>query len=124
VFGELPVKLGNLKHCDPCGRMIHLFGPFHDKPGLLFPVFYTLDRHAVGSLAVLSRCFGIIKLRTTCIHRQRQRTSCIAARTAVWSGFRARPNAAIDFHTGTIGFDVTAFNIAGMDVPEMAELHP
>jgi uncharacterized protein len=40
-----------------------------------------------------------------------------------------RPNAdaAIDFHTGTTGFDVTAFNIAGMDVPEikaMAELFP
>src|SRR4029079_14619077 len=40
-----------------------------------------------------------------------------------------RPNAdaASDFHTGTTGFDVTAFNIAGMDVPEiraMAELYP
>ncbi|MFG1462462.1 succinylglutamate desuccinylase/aspartoacylase family protein [Xanthobacter sp. DSM 24535] len=40
-----------------------------------------------------------------------------------------RPNAdaAIDFHTGTTGFDVTAFNIAGMDVPDikaMAELYP
>jgi predicted deacylase len=40
-----------------------------------------------------------------------------------------RPNAdaAVDFHTGTTGFDVTAFNIAGMDVPEiraMAELYP
>src|SRR5690349_11976886 len=40
-----------------------------------------------------------------------------------------RPNAdvAIDFHTGTTGFDVTAFNIAGMDVPAvraMAELYP
>src|SRR4029077_6335749 len=40
-----------------------------------------------------------------------------------------RPNAdaAVDFHTGTSGFDVTAFNIAGMDVPEiraMAELYP
>ena len=40
-----------------------------------------------------------------------------------------RPNAdaAIDFHTGTTGFDVTAFNVAGMDVPEikaMAELYP
>ena len=40
-----------------------------------------------------------------------------------------RPNAdfAIDFHTGTTGFDVTAFNIAGMDVPEiraMVELYP
>ncbi|WP_128561773.1 M14 family metallopeptidase [Methylobacterium crusticola] len=40
-----------------------------------------------------------------------------------------RPNAdfAIDFHTGTTGFDVTAFTIAGMDVPEiraMAELYP
>jgi uncharacterized protein len=40
-----------------------------------------------------------------------------------------RPNAdaAIDFHTGTSGFDVTAFTIAGMDVPEiraMAELYP
>jgi uncharacterized protein len=32
-----------------------------------------------------------------------------------------RPNAdfAIDFHTGTTGFEVTAFNIAGMDVPEV-----
>ncbi|PTM97424.1 M14 family metallopeptidase [Mycoplana dimorpha] len=40
-----------------------------------------------------------------------------------------RPNAdfAIDFHTGTTGFDVTAFNIAAMDVPEikaMVELFP
>ena len=40
-----------------------------------------------------------------------------------------RPNAdfAIDFHTGTTGFEVTAFNIAEMDVPEikaMAELYP
>ena len=40
-----------------------------------------------------------------------------------------RPNAdaAIDFHTGTTGFDVTAFNLASMDVPEiraMAELYP
>ncbi len=40
-----------------------------------------------------------------------------------------RPNAdvAIDFHTGTTGFDATAFNIAGMDVPEikaMVELFP
>jgi predicted deacylase len=40
-----------------------------------------------------------------------------------------RPNAdvAIDFHTGTSGFEVTAFNIAGMDVPEvksMVELYP
>ena len=40
-----------------------------------------------------------------------------------------RPNAdaAIDFHTGTTGFEVTAFNIAAMDVPEikaMAELYP
>jgi len=40
-----------------------------------------------------------------------------------------RPNAdaAIDFHTGTTGFEVSAFNIAGMDVPEikaMAELYP
>jgi predicted deacylase len=40
-----------------------------------------------------------------------------------------RPNAdaAIDFHTGTTGFAVTAFNIAGMDVPAvkaMAELYP
>ena len=40
-----------------------------------------------------------------------------------------RPNAdvAIDFHTGTTGFDVTAFNIASMDVPEikaMVELYP
>jgi uncharacterized protein len=40
-----------------------------------------------------------------------------------------RPNAdiAIDFHTGTTGFDVTAFNIASMDVPAikaMVELYP
>jgi uncharacterized protein len=40
-----------------------------------------------------------------------------------------RPNAdaAIDFHTGTTGFDVTAFNIAGMDVPEIkaiVDLYP
>jgi uncharacterized protein len=40
-----------------------------------------------------------------------------------------RPNTdfAIDFHTGTTGFEVTAFNIAGMDVPEvkaMVELYP
>jgi uncharacterized protein len=40
-----------------------------------------------------------------------------------------RPNAdvAIDFHTGTTGFHVTAFNIASMDVPEikaMVELYP
>lgn len=40
-----------------------------------------------------------------------------------------RPNAdvAIDFHTGTTGFEVAAFNIAEMDVPEikaMAELYP
>lgn len=40
-----------------------------------------------------------------------------------------RPNAdaAIDFHTGTTGFEVSAFNIAGMDVPEvkaMVELYP
>jgi predicted deacylase len=40
-----------------------------------------------------------------------------------------RPNAdaAIDFHTGTTGFDVTAFNIAGMDAPEikaMVEVDP
>ena len=40
-----------------------------------------------------------------------------------------RPNAdaAIDFHTGTTGFDATAFNIGGMDVPEikaMMELYP
>jgi len=40
-----------------------------------------------------------------------------------------RPNAdaAIDFHTGTTGFDVTAFNIASMDIPEikaMVELYP
>lgn len=39
------------------------------------------------------------------------------------------PNAdfAIDFHTGTTGFEVAAFNIAGMDVPEvkaMVELYP
>jgi uncharacterized protein len=40
-----------------------------------------------------------------------------------------RPNAdvAIDFHTGTTGFDVTAFNLASMDIPEiraMVELYP
>ena len=40
-----------------------------------------------------------------------------------------RPNAdfAIDFHTGTTGFEVTAFNIGEMDVPEikaMVELYP
>jgi uncharacterized protein len=40
-----------------------------------------------------------------------------------------RPNAdfAIDYHTGTTGFEVTAFNIGGMDVPEvkaMMELFP
>lgn len=40
-----------------------------------------------------------------------------------------RPNAdfAIDFHTGTTGFEVTAFNVGGMDVPEvkaMLELYP
>ena len=40
-----------------------------------------------------------------------------------------RPNAdfAIDFHTGTTGFEVTAFNIGGMDVPEvkaMVQLYP
>lgn len=40
-----------------------------------------------------------------------------------------RPNAdaAIDFHTGTTGFEVSAFNIASMDVPEvkaMADLYP
>lgn len=40
-----------------------------------------------------------------------------------------RPNAdfAIDFHTGTTGFEVTAFNLGGMDVPEvktMMELYP
>lgn len=40
-----------------------------------------------------------------------------------------RPNAdaAIDFHTGTTGFDVTAFNIASMDVPEIraiVDLYP
>ena len=40
-----------------------------------------------------------------------------------------RPNAdfAIDFHTGTTGFEVTAFNVAGMDVPEvkaMVDLYP
>ena len=40
-----------------------------------------------------------------------------------------RPNAdfAIDFHTGTTGFEVTAFNIGGMDVPAvkaMVELYP
>ena len=40
-----------------------------------------------------------------------------------------RPNTdfAIDFHTGTTGFEVTAFNIGGMDVPEvkaMVELYP
>ncbi|MGY0574910.1 M14 family metallopeptidase [Bradyrhizobium sp. RDM12] len=40
-----------------------------------------------------------------------------------------RPNAdfAIDFHTGTTGFDVTAFNLGSMDVPEikaMLDLYP
>ena len=40
-----------------------------------------------------------------------------------------RPNAdfAIDFHTGTTGLEATAFNLAGMDVPEvkaMVELYP
>ncbi|RUM96910.1 succinylglutamate desuccinylase/aspartoacylase family protein [Pseudaminobacter arsenicus] len=40
-----------------------------------------------------------------------------------------RPNAdfGIDFHTGTTGFDASAFNIASMDVPEvkeMVELYP
>lgn len=40
-----------------------------------------------------------------------------------------RPNAdfAIDFHTGATGFDVSAFNIASMDVPEikaMVDLYP
>lgn len=40
-----------------------------------------------------------------------------------------QPNAdfAIDFHTGTTGFEVTAFNIAEMDVPEikaMVDLYP
>jgi len=40
-----------------------------------------------------------------------------------------RPNAdaAIDFHTGTTGFEVAAFNLAGMDVPEikaMVDLFP
>ncbi|MCK9907505.1 succinylglutamate desuccinylase/aspartoacylase family protein [Microbacteriaceae bacterium K1510] len=40
-----------------------------------------------------------------------------------------RPNAdaAIDFHTGTTGFEASAFNIGGMDVPEikaMLELYP
>lgn len=40
-----------------------------------------------------------------------------------------RPNAdfAIDFHTGTTGFEVTAFNICDMDMPEvkaMVELYP
>jgi predicted deacylase len=40
-----------------------------------------------------------------------------------------RPNAdvAIDFHTGTTGFDVTAFNLGSMDVPEikvLLELYP
>ena len=40
-----------------------------------------------------------------------------------------RPNAdaAVDFHTGTTGFDVSAFNIAGMDVHEIkaiVELYP
>lgn len=40
-----------------------------------------------------------------------------------------KPNAdfAIDFHTGTTGFDVTAFNIGSMELPEvraMVELYP
>ncbi|MGO4386376.1 succinylglutamate desuccinylase/aspartoacylase family protein [Microvirga sp. 2YAF29] len=41
--------------------------------------------------------------------------------------FRPNADVAIDFHTGTTGFEVTAFNIAGMDVPEvkaMVELYP
>jgi predicted deacylase len=35
-----------------------------------------------------------------------------------------RPNAdvAIDFHTGTTGFEVTAFNIGEMDIPEVKEM--
>jgi uncharacterized protein len=40
---------------------------------------------------------------------------------------RANADFAIDFHTGTTGFEVTAFNIGGMDVPEvkaMVELYP
>jgi len=41
--------------------------------------------------------------------------------------FRPNADAAIDFHTGTTGFEVTAFNIAEMDVPEikaMVDLYP
>jgi predicted deacylase len=41
--------------------------------------------------------------------------------------FRPNADAAIDFHTGTSGFEVSAFNIASMDVPEiraMVELYP
>src|SRR6516165_1217861 len=40
---------------------------------------------------------------------------------------RTNADFAIDFHTGTTGFEVTAFNIGGMDVPEvkaMVELYP
>jgi hypothetical protein len=42
-------------------------------------------------------------------------------------GARIRRPDVLDFHTGTTGFEVTAFNIAGMDVPEvkaMVELYP
>ncbi|MCS0496434.1 succinylglutamate desuccinylase/aspartoacylase family protein [Ancylobacter sp. MQZ15Z-1] len=35
---------------------------------------------------------------------------------------RRNADAAIDFHTGTTGFEVTAFNIGGMDVPEVREM--
>jgi uncharacterized protein len=40
---------------------------------------------------------------------------------------RQNADVAIDFHTGTTGFDVTGFNIARMDMPEiraMVELYP
>ena len=43
------------------------------------------------------------------------------------SGKGADKDFAIDFHTGTTGFQVTAFNIGGMEVPEvkaMVELYP
>lgn len=54
-----------------------------------------------------------------------------AASRHAWRLFHhlLQPNAdfAIDFHTGTTGFDVTAFNIARMDLPavkEMVDLYP
>lgn len=41
--------------------------------------------------------------------------------------FRPNADVAIDFHTGTTGFEVSAFNIASMDVPEIkaiVDLYP